>query len=75
METAVAVMIPALVLLLAAVLIFATWEEHDPSGGSAGRTAVETESISENEEESERIAVNPILVIETQAPETENTSE
>ena len=74
-ETIVAVLIPVLVFLLMAALTVVLWDAHNPSGArSAGAsteagivqpgTAKEGEDL---EAQTEKPAVNPILVIETRS--------
>ena len=75
-ETIVAVLIPVLVVLLMAALTVVLWDTHDPSGVESRTAGAETqkeqaaETVNEGEAaeaQTEKIAVNPILVIETRS--------
>ena len=75
-ETIVAVLIPVLVFLLMAALTVVLWDAHNPSGARSAGASTETGTVQPGiakegedlEAQTEKPAVNPILVIETRSP-------
>ena len=76
-ETIVAVLIPVLVFLLMAALTVVLWDAHNPSGARSAGASTETGTVQPGiakegedlEAQTEKPAVNPILVIEDEKPE------